>query len=262
MWRLATTLKNGAKLKSQTSTNKKIEKMKFKLTLITLLMTSSLLQVFGQERTNREKLSFDTISGTLSKATGWAYNSTLGEWIDYENVISESKDYKDKYKSLQGAYMMSNTSQNFQKVQTRTITFKGTMYYVLIVDKWSGRYEYPSIKQDWYEFKQTIGYIYTKEEYQKLLNIENLVEVKTQYMVSMGSKYEKYDETVFLDLIQTELSKEKSKYSSEYTFPVMKSKEGAIRFYLPDSFSTYSKYDFEKKYFETDFESFSKIILK
>lgn len=236
--------------------------MKIKLTLITLLLTGTLFQVFGQERTNREKLSFDTTSGILSKATGWANNSTLGEWIDYENVISDSKDYKDKYKSLQGEYMMSRISQNFQKVQTKTITYTGTTYYVLIVDKWSGRYEYPSIREDWYTFKQTIGYIYTKEEYQKLLNIESLVELKTQYMVSMGSKYEKYDETKFLDLIQTELSKEKSKYSSEYTFPIMKSKEGAIRFYLPESFSTYSKYDFEKKYFETDFENFTKIIIR
>jgi hypothetical protein len=236
--------------------------MKFKLVLITLLMTGSLFQVFGQERTNREKLSFDTTSGTLSKATGWAYNSTLGEWIDYENVISDSKDYKDKYKSLQGQWMMSRISQNFQKVQTKTVTYKGTIYYVLIVEKWSGRYEYPSIQEDWYTFKQTIGYIYTKEEYQKLMNLDTLVELKTKYMVNMGSKYEKYDETKFLDLIQTELSQEKSKYSSEYTFPIMKSKEGAIRFYLPDSFSSYSKYDFEKKYFETDFESFTKIILK
>ena len=240
----------------------KIRDMKFKLTLITLLLTGFLLQVIGQERTNREKLSFNTSSGSLSKATGWAFNSTLGEWIDYENVISESRDYKDKYKLLQGEWMMSRISQNFQKVQTKTVTYKGTTYYVLVVDKWSGRYEYPSIKEDWYIFKQTIGYIYTKEEYQKLLNIESLVDLKTQYMVSMGSKYEEYNETNFLDLIQTELSKEKSKYSAEFTFPVMKSKEGTIRFYLPDYFSTYSKYDFKKEYFETDFENFTNIILR
>jgi len=236
--------------------------MKFKLMFIALLMIASLLQVSGQERTNREKLSFDTTSASLTKATGWAYNSTLGEWVDYENVISDSKDYKDKYKSLQGEWMMSRTSQNFLKVQTKTVTYKGTTYYVLLADKWSGRYEYPNIQQDWYTFKQTNGYIYTKNEYQKLMNLENLVELKTKYIVSLGSKYEKYDETKFLDLIQTELSKEKSKYSSEYTFPIMKSKEGAIRFYLPDIFSSYSKYTFEEKYFETDLESFTKIILK
>jgi hypothetical protein len=237
-------------------------KKNLKLSLITLLTVVSIIQVFGQERSNREKLSFEATSGTIEKATGWANNTTLGEWIDYENVISDDKDYKVKYKSLQGAYMMSHISQNFQKVQTRTVTYKGTTYYVLIVEKWSGRYEYPSIRENWYEFKETIGYIYTKEEYQKLLNIESLVELKNQYIVNMGSKYEKYDEIKFLDLIQTELSKEKNKYSSEYTFPIMKSKEGAIRFYLPDGFSKYSKYDFDKKYFETDFESFTKIILK
>lgn len=236
--------------------------MKFKLTLLTLLMTISLLHVFGQERINREKLSFDTTSGILAKATGWAYNSTLGEWVDYENVISDDKNYKDKYKILQGSYMMSSISQNFQKIQTKTVTYKGKAYYVLIVEKWSGRYKYPSITEDWYTFKETIGYIYTKEEYQKLLNLESLVELKTNRIVSMGSKYEEYDETKFLDLIQTELSQEMSNSSSGDTFPIMKSKEGAIRFYLPYSFSTYSKYDFEKAYFETDFENFTTIILK
>ena len=236
--------------------------MKIKLTLITLLMTGILFQVFGQERANRVKLNFDTTSGILSKATGWAYNSTLGEWIDYENVISDSKDYKDKFKSLQGEYMMSRISQNFQKVETRTFIYKGTTYYLIMVEQWSGGYQYPSIREDWYTFKQTIGYIYTKEEYQKLLNIESLVELKTQYLVSMGSKYEKYDEIKFLDLIQTELLTEKSKYSTEYTFPIIKSKEGNIRFYLPDTFSTYSQYDFKEKYFETDVENFKKITIK
>lgn len=249
--------------------------MKLKLAFITLLMTSSLLQVFGQERVNREKLSFDTTSGTLAKATGWAYNSTLGEWIDYENVISGIRDYKDKYKSLQGEWMMSKISQNFLKVQTKTVTYKGTKYYVLVVDKWSGRYKYPAIQEDWYTFNQTIGYIYTEQEYQKLQNIEGLKELKTQYMVTIETRYEKYDETTFLDLIQTVLSKEKSKDSREYTFPVMKSKEGAIRFYLPEYFSTWSKYDFEpeyfstwskydfeKEYFETEFDSFSSIIIR
>ena len=236
--------------------------MKIKLTLISLILTVTLIQVYGQERTNREKLSFNTISGILSKAIGWSYNSTLGEWIDYENVISNDKDYKDKYTSLQGAYMMSHKEQNFQKVQTKIVSYKGITYYVLIVDKWGGQYEYPSIQEDWYEFTKTIGYIYTKEEYQKILKLESLVELKTKHIVKMGSKYEKFDETKFLDLIQTELSQEKSNYSFEYTFPIIKTKEGAIRFYLPDRFNSYTRYDFQKEYFETSLENFTKIILK
>jgi len=232
--------------------------MKYKLILISLYMTFSISHIYGQERTNRVKLTFEKTSETLLKAIGWSYNSTLGEWIDYANVISDEKEFKNEYKSLQGAYMMSQTSQNFLKMLTRTVTFKGTTYYVIIIDKWSGQYEYPAIKEDWYEFKETSGYIYTKEEYQKLFSFESLIELKTKYIVSMGSKYENYNEIVFLDLIQTELSKEKSDYSFSYTFPFLKSKEGAIRFYLPD----YSTHDFEKEYFEADFDSFKKIVIK
>lgn len=236
--------------------------MKIKLTLIAFFIASCEIQVYGQERTNREKLNFDTTSAILSKATGWAYNSTVGEWIDYENVISENKEYKENYQSLSGEFMMSSKSQSFLNIQTKSVIYKGLTYYVLIIEKWSGEYEYPAIKQDWYTFKKTIGYIFTKQDYQKLQNIETLIELKTQYIVSIGSKYEIYDDSKFLDLIQTELAKEKSEYSIHYTFPIMKSKEGAIRFYLPDYFSSYSKYNFEKKYFETDIDSFNKIIIK
>jgi hypothetical protein len=217
---------------------------------------------YGQERVNREKISYEKTSEIMTKATGYSYNATFGEWIDYENVISDNKDYKDKYKSLQGRYMMSKISQNFLNIQTKTLTFKGKTYYIFIVEKWSGRYEYPSIEQDWYEFKKTVGYIFTEEEFKKLDSFDKSIEIKTKTEVEMGSKYEKYDETKFLDLIQTILSGEISTYATEYTFPLFKTNEGAIRFYLPDYFSTYSKYDFEKKYFETDYTNFSKILIK
>ncbi len=204
---------------------------------------------------------FESSSDTLKTAKGWSYNSTLGEWVDYENVISYDKSYKDKYKSLQGEYMMSNTYQNFLNIQTKTIIYKDTLFYVLIIEKWSGAYKYPSIKQDWYTFKEVVAYIFKKEEYQKIFNVDNILELKTKNFVRMRLIYENYDEIKFLDLIQTELSTVKSKYSSDYTFPLMKSKEGTIRFYIPDYFSTYSKYDFEKKYFETDIKNFNKIVL-
>ncbi|MFV7236010.1 hypothetical protein [Flavobacterium sp. ZB4R12] len=236
-------------------------KNKIKVTILGI-MAVSFMQVFGQDRVNRQKITFDQKSEIMSKAIGWAYNTKLGEWVDYINVISNDKDYKDKYKNLQGAYMMSHTKQNLSTIQIKTITYNETKYFVLIIDKWNGRYKYPSIKEDWREFKVTIGYIFTKNEYDKLANIENILELKTKYLVNMDLEYEKYDEIKFLDLIQTELSKEKSEYSGEYKFPITKSKEGAIRFYMPDSFSSYSKYDFEKEYFETDYANFSKILIK
>ncbi len=237
--------------------------MKTKSLLASLLLIFSLSQVFSQERVNREKLSFSEVSGTLSNATGWAYNTTLGEWIDYKNVISDDKDYKTKNVILQGSYMMSKASENFIKMATKTIVFNGKTYYVLIINKWNGSYQYPELRMDWYAYKQTIGYIYTKEEYEKLLNIDSQVEVKTEYLVCMGSKYQKYNEKKFLDLIQTELTTARSPYFKyEYIFPVMKSKEGTIRFRLPDMLSKYSNGYFEKEYFESNLIDFSNMLIK
>jgi hypothetical protein len=234
--------------------------MKSKLIPSTILMLIFFIQTSGQDRVNRQKLIFNVKSGFISKAVGWSYNSTIGEWVDYDNVISNDKNYKDKYKNIQGQYMMSRIEQNFLNIQTKTLLYNETNYYVLLVEKWSGRYKYPSIKEDWLMYKQTIGYVFSELEFMKLNNIEGELELKPKVTVSMGRDYENYDETIFLDLIQTALSNDKG-YASQYTFPVTKSKDGAIRFYLPQYFSNYSGYDFEKEYFETDYENFKNILI-
>ena len=240
--------------------------------MMALMMCSTLVS-FGQERVNRQKLSFDTMSSIMTTATGWSYNSILGEWVDYDNVICSRKEYKEEYKSLQGDYMMSETTQNFRGIHTKTLKFNNVTYYVLVIEKWSGRYEYPSIKQDWYTFKETIGYLFTETEFIKLRtylgnpHIEGEIELRTKITVKMGSKYEKYDETVFLDLIQTKLSTDTREINNlpEYIFPIIRTKERLIRFYLPEYYfsgnsKVYGKHSFEKSYFETNHENFNKIL--
>ncbi len=245
---------------------KNVSKMKNVVMMMTLMMCSITMVSFGQDRVNREKLSFIDKSDELTTAVGWSYNSTLGEWIDYNNVIDSDKSFKDKFKSLQGSYMMSYKTQNFISIQTKTVVYKGIKYYVLCVEKWNGDYKYPNIKEDWRVFKTMFGYIFTEKEYNKLNKIDGIVDLKTQYMVSMGSYYENYDESVFLDRIQTNLSSEKSTYQPIYTFPIKKNENGDIRFYVPNSFSTskysFNKVDFSKEYFETSFDNFSKLIIK
>jgi hypothetical protein len=136
---------------------------------------------------------------------------------------------------------------------------------VLKINKWDIEfYDYLHKESDWRTYKQIVGYIFSKEEYQKLHNIENLVELKTKYMVSVDifPIMKPYSETEFLDLIQTALQTEKNENSFEYIFPALKSTEGTIRFYLPEKSSSKPKYDFDKKYFETSLKNFSKIIVR
>ncbi len=238
--------------------------MKKILLLLTLFLSVS--SVFSQTRTNRSELRFINSSEKLSSSTGWMYNEKRGEWVDYENVISDNTDYKTKYKSLTGQFMMSRLTQNFIDIETKSFNINEKSYFVVMVRKWRGRYKYPTIYEDWYSWEEVQGFIFTEEEYSKILDFNGEIKLVTGYYVSLGSFYEKYDETVFLDLIQTELKSDKS-YSSTggYRFPVLKTKSEeteVIRFYVPQLFTKYSNYDFEKKYFEASPSNFEKIIIR
>jgi hypothetical protein len=221
---------------------------------------------YGQDRVNRSKLSFDQSSEMLTNSIGWSYNETLGEWIDYDNVIDKDKNYKDKYKSLQGAYQMSNNSFKFNNLQVKTLVFEGNKYYILIQDKWTGRYKYPSIQQDWVKFRKVDGLIFNETEYQNLINYKT---INFYCVVEYDLEFEDYNETKFLDLIQTELSKPKDsydrKYGSKWAMMITKTKDNKIRFLTPtilDLIVKYKTYDFTKMYFETDMINFNKLIIK
>ena len=237
-----------------------------KKTLLLLILFLSVSSVFSQTRTNRSELSFTNSSEKLSSSTGWMYNEKLGEWIDFENVISSDKSYKTEYKSLVGGkYMYSRYRQNFIDIETKSLSINENLFFVVMVKKWNGRYEYPSISENWYSWIEVEGFIFPEEEYSKILDFTGEIKLVTKYHVHLGSSYENYDETVFLDLIQTEMDSDISNYSSTYTFPVLKTKSDeieVIRFYVPQVFASYSYLDFEKKYFEVISSRFEKIIIR
>ena len=248
-------------------------------TIILSLLTSILLFniVFGQDRINRPKLEFSNKSDILTKATGWKYNTTKGEWIDNENVIFGDKIEKDsKYSSIE--YILSR-QRNFISMQIKSLLYNGDNYYVLMIEKWNGYYKYPSISEDWQYHKELMGYIFTENEYKKILSSDMEINLESHYLTEYGWYHDKYDEILFLDKIQNTLNnikptqtegkskKSKSKqilrYSYTYTFPIRKTDKNLIRFLIPDDYSgVYPKIDFEKQYFETTAENFDKIIIK
>ena len=221
---------------------------------------------YGQDRVNRTKLTFSESSASLTSVVGWKYNETLGEWIDYQNVISNDKDYKTKYTSLQGSYMMSKAENTFNNIQTKTLIYNNKKFYVIIWNRWRGSYEYPAIERDWSEHPYTIGYILEESEFN---NLKNYQEPRIYSIVDYNQKYESYNETKFLDLIQTKLSTSTEKRDYKWILPI-KLNNNKVRFLEPTietllRNTTKSKYwtpiyDFDKEYFETDKDNFSKIL--
>lgn len=228
--------------------------------ILTFFLIFSYLFSFTQERVNREKLVFKEKSLVLNNAIGWQYNSTLGEWIDYLNIIDDDKSYKVQNNNKKEPYLASRNPQNFISIQTKVVSYKNEFYFVLLVEKWDGHYTYPTIYKDWQHYKKTFGYIFTEKEFSKLTKINKEALIKTNDYIFLGSNLEKFNESTFLDILQSYLEN-RSNYNNPIIFPVYKSDKGLIRFYLPYSIDWNEKgHDFTKKYFETDSSNFFKII--
>jgi hypothetical protein len=241
--------------------------MKNILFVLTLILGT--LVSYSQDRVNRSKISFDQSSEILNNSIGWKYNETLGEWVDYENIISDDTKYKGEFKSLQGMYMKSRSVFNFNSLQIKTISFNGKKYYVLINNQFKGRYRYPSIQQDWIQYEQYFGFIFDEIQFTQLKKYNN---IKSSKKVVYDLEFESYNESIFLDLIQTEILKPSMNSSYDnYSMLVVKSNNDKIRFLTPEmdmffeekkysNFTTKPIYDFKKMYFETDINNFNKIL--
>lgn len=224
----------------------------------------------AQDRINREKLSFKDSSQVLTEAIGWCYNKTIGEWIDYKNVISSDKSYKKDTSNINKMnYILAGGANNFISIKSKTFYFKKDLYNALIIKKWSGYYTYPSLRQGWNRYQATQCYIFDINEFNKIKTISDSVYIKVLCEIEL-SHFEDYCEEKLLDLIQTELSKPKNKYARPipYAFPIKKTDKGDIRFDLPLVYhSGRYKYlnvtfNFNEEYFETDIENFNKILIK
>ncbi|MBP5516175.1 MAG: hypothetical protein J6X86_04405 [Bacteroidales bacterium] len=208
--------------------------------------------VYGQERVNREKIHFTRQSEVLLNATGWAYNETLGEWIDYENVISHNKDYQTIGPN---PYMKSHLP-NFNSIQVKTITYNGVEYVCLIVNVWKGYYEYPEIMEDWQTYTANVYYFLSKAEYNKLFNLTNkITEIKGWSETIVDSKSYPEEDLVISKLKSQQNNSNNWQYEPKSFIKVYKATDGNIRFL----FKTISDYSIEKNYFETTEDNWSKL---
>ncbi|MCC4228415.1 hypothetical protein [Zunongwangia profunda] len=231
---------------------------------IVFFLFTNTYTIFSQERVNKENLKFKENIGELLSAKGWEYNTSTGDWVGYNNLIEGDARWKDENTDDASDYIKSHREQNFIKLEFKTIEYKNEIYYVLLVSKWNGRYNYPAIRKDWITFKQLEGFIYTEEQFNELKSFEKEIDLVTINQISthIDDDYTIQDP---LDRIQYTLEhiQERSKYASKYLFPVRISDEGLIRFLIPDIKSSYKEnYDFSKYYFEITMEDWNKLIGK
>jgi hypothetical protein len=233
------------------------EKMKAAgLTTLTRQNFSDILMVFMREpEQHMEKSIFLTLLDNTMIENGKLVN--IREYV--------RNKYKDRYSSLLGEYMMSREQQTFNDITIKTLTYNDTKYFALIINKWRGRYRYPSIREDWQTYLYTIAYLMEEIEYKKLVNYN---EPKFKYVIEYDQEFETYDETKFLDLIQTKITTKKSNYGGneyDWILPIKKIND-KVRFLSPTLVGLIRSkhwaphYNMEKEYFETNVNNFNKLL--
>jgi len=239
---------------------------KLRLIIVILFLT---INLFGQDRVNREVINFDKTSKIINSATGWSYNTIIGEWVENKNVISNDKKFK--------RYQISQFQQNFESIQIKTINIEQDTFFVILVDKYYGYYLYPNLREDWVSRKKIEAFIFDKNEFKKLINlttektfgntkykiIPNVVNIKTKYKVECQTDpFVKYSEIELLQKIQTEIKTKKNDYSPEYEMfaKIIKTEDNLIaRFRIPN-YTGKGIENFEENYFEIDGKTFFGLI--
>ena len=219
--------------------------------------------LFCQERKSIPKMQFEKSSQILNYALGWCFDSDdTGGWISYVNAICIVKHPKVKQPFLLSPKEMSFVGSSFNSLQMKTFQFGDSTYYILLVDRWTGAFEYPAIGEGWSYYKVVKGYLFNENEYKKLLNIKGKVVLKA---FGTCDQSEASGHSNILVALRVVMNTGISMYSGNgdgNIFPILKTNEGKIRFYLPDFEASYNKMDFEKEYYETTMANFSKLLIQ
>ncbi|MBE9489486.1 MAG: hypothetical protein IMY67_04260 [Bacteroidetes bacterium] len=219
--------------------------------------------IFAQDKINSEKISFIYQSDSITNAIGWSYNETLGEWVDFQNVISHDKQSKKEGSLKLSDELTSFQKQNFSSIHVRTVSVASKIYCVLIINKLTGEYKYPSVKKRWSYKTETVGHIFTEKDFKKLFIYDKIiVEANTPALASQYTN--EYNEKEFLAQIQSAVLQLKSDSNLNYIFPVKRAisnGEQVVRFYLPYQMNSSNKYNFSKEYFEISKREFDKLII-
>ena len=256
-----------------------MKRIAFTLLCVLLLSVSAFA---GLERTPVQLPAIGEAIARLDKATGWM-QSPSGEWIERENRIVKylSKDYE----TLLDYEQYGLGVDNFYWIELREVKVQGEEYYLLLKARRGGQYLYPRIKKDWNDNYQVKGYVFNKEDWKAefkdrepyLLRLELVCEAGLTY-------YEEPTEGQYIEDMKAKINEVLNKAAKDFTYylnlntlPI----DGAVRFiFLEESkYKKSTNYSglferrelpielkevatpkvFEKFYFETALEEFSKL---
>lgn len=269
--------------------------MKKSILLLTFLI--NVIVSFSQPRVDSSySYKIAAQSALLENPVGWCFNYE-GRWCGYYGVICGIFRNNSKTPINLSVYDKAFFEDNIISLQFKKLSSKGDEYYALYVIKYGGTYDYPAIKEGWRYRKICDVYLFTKDEYQKLYNLNVGINIIESFGRSTTTPYLSYfsqDGKNELDLGINNIFKE---LTEDYIHNMLNPKHGiserwyikmeeegkTIRFCMPccDKYlweeaekiniqnknhkaireiSRYDCIDFSKTYFECSYTNFKRLL--
>lgn len=229
-------------------------KQRTAISVIIICLSVCVQPLSAQERTQTQNYEWEKTSGILKSAKGWSYNQKLDEWVENKNFI-----YKEK-KSGGSGYKYHSAlweAPNFNSLQFKTITLDGTEYYCLVHKENYGRYKYPNIRVDWEYYELTVYHVYTKEAYEKLLNLSEETYILERLCHITVPEYEKKSDSEIIKSIKNSIRQNHEPIVERF---YIKKYKDMVRFLVP--VSDFRKLDFDTNYFEVPVKDFNKLLIR
>jgi hypothetical protein len=233
------------------------------MVLCLLIAAVSTFNVFSQSRQDSPIAKWVIRSPKMTTANGYAFNPNTGKWITNKNAI---------YPNPVLPMIKSHVEQNFIWIQTAKITTGLETYIVLLVEKSSGRYKYPTSEVGWQQENRTYWYQFDSTQY---ANLNALVNGLGDEPIKMSLKYHDFITDYFTLLKgEHEYTDENLRASitnldrSGYTLDCIKfqyvvdPKGDLVRFVLPYDECDQLNRTFEKEYFELPVAIFKAVLIK
>lgn len=200
---------------------------------------------------------------------GWDFHNE--KWKSRNGYLRVGKeagfiDINEKYnRPIQES--KSRTDQNFDEIGILNIIYEGNNYVGLGIEKQSGRYKYPAIKEDWIYQNVYYIFVFKKEEINKLNKLDGTIELQPIVgVIGNGLEREKKYQSCYGDIKYCMPLGDSKNPCTQYKFVIKKTTDNdspVIRFLIPQKARDYGKpnaVDFPNHYFEVSLEKFNDLL--
>lgn len=255
-----------------------------KKVILSILLTLNYFNLFSQSlsRSNDAKVEITEIS-KLEYAKGYRYLD--GDWISFDYKKNKSLEEGLNFNAIPNKYFFYSTgdyskyslsnSINFGSIRLVNAIYNGENTLIIHFNKVSGKYKYPSIREDWYEFTEDHILVVSNDDVQRIKSIfpEKINEAfRVEFKLSQNDSFRSdIDKGTFEDNVRKVLNQKVSSYKNEYLFfeifpiNIQEGKFVRFNFKRETSFSEELKeFDpliFDKYYFEADYDDFNTFIM-